>query len=101
MVPGVVNIVGSGNTPEPVDPKEIDRVFALTRSHLEVNPHPFPPVGQRVVMRSGPLRGTEGIVLAHKSEHWLVASISLLQRSIAVRVERAWLDPDCRLRATA
>jgi len=38
------------------------------------------------------LRGVEGVVLAHKNETKLVVSVSLLQRSIAVDVEREWVD---------
>src|SRR6202166_1118202 len=48
MVPGVVHSVASGSIPEPVDEDEIARVFAVTQSHLQVTPYPYPPVGESV-----------------------------------------------------
>jgi len=91
-VPGVVHIVGFGNSPEPIEAEEIERVVTLTTSRLQVTPFPHPPVGKRIQIQHGPLRGVEGIVLAHDGEDKLVVSVSLLQRSIAVAVERDWID---------
>jgi transcription antitermination factor NusG len=93
MVPGVVHIVGYGNIPEPVDADEIARVFAVTQSHLQVTPYPYPPVGEYVRLEAGPLRGVVGVVLAHQDENKLVVSVTLLQRAIAVDVERDWIAP--------
>ena len=92
-VSGVVHIVGNGRVPEPVDPVEIAGVRALLDSRLSVSPFQFPPVGHRVQIEAGPLRGVEGTVLAHRDTAKLVVSVSLLQRSIAVDVERDWLSP--------
>lgn len=90
-VPGVVNVVGFGKVPEPVDAAEMDRITALTQSQLPVKPHPYLPVGERVRLEAGPLRGVEGIILAHQGEHKLVLSVSLLQRSVSVNVQREWV----------
>jgi transcription antitermination factor NusG len=95
MVPGVVHIVGYGSTPEPVDEDEIERVSAVTQSHLQVTPYPYPPVGESVCLSAGPLRGVAGVVLAHQDENKLVVSVTLLQRAIAVDVERDWVAPAC------
>jgi transcription antitermination factor NusG len=91
-VPGVVHIVGLGNVPQPVDPGEMASVFTLTQTHLKASPHPFLPLGRRVQLRTGPLRGVEGVVVAHKNETKLVVSVSLLQRSVAIDVEHQWID---------
>ena len=91
-VPGVVHIVGFGKDPQPIDPREMASVFALVQTRLPAIPHPYLNVGNRVQLRFGPLRGVEGVVLAHKDETKLVMSVSLLQRSIAVDVEREWVD---------
>ena|SRR5260370_1287474 len=90
-VPGIVHIVGFGKAPQPVDANEMASVFALIQSGLRVTPHPYLPVGHRVQLRTGPLRGVEGIVLAHKGEDRFVVSLTLLQRSIAVDVHRRWI----------
>jgi transcription antitermination factor NusG len=94
MVPGVVNIVGLGKVPHPVESCEMDRLFAVTDSQLPVAPFPYPPLGDRIQLQAGPLRGVEGIMLSQKGQDKLVVSVSLLQRSIAVNVERSWLQPD-------
>lgn len=93
MVPGVVGIVGFGNVPQPVDPDEMASVLALVGSDLRVMPHEYLPIGQRIRVQSGPLRGVEGQIVEHRDSNRLVVSITLLQRSIAVNIERKWLLP--------
>ena len=92
-VPGVVHIVGTGRTPQPVDPIEMAGVRALLESRLEVSPFTYPPIGERVQVHEGPLRGVQGTVIAHKGSEKLVVSVSLLQRSVAVDVDRQWIVP--------
>jgi transcription antitermination factor NusG len=93
MVSGVVHIVGSGRTPEPIDPAEMEGVFALLRSELPLSPAAYPPIGERVQIQKGPLRGVDGLVIAHKNSKKLVVSVSLLQRSMAVDVDYNWIRP--------
>jgi len=90
-VPGVVHIVGIGSVPHPIDAVEMANVKALIQARLPVSRYPFPPVGYKIEIQSGPLRGVEGVILAHQGEDKLVVSVSLLQRSIAVAVEREWV----------
>jgi transcription antitermination factor NusG len=92
-IPGVVKIVGFGKDAEPVDPQEMSAVLALVEAGAHVLPHPYLPLGQRIRVRTGPLRGVEGVVVEHKDTHRLVVSVTLLQRSIAVDVERHWVLP--------
>ena len=91
--PAVVNIVGIGNVPAPVDPEEMAAVFEITRSGLPVMPHPFLSAGQRVRLERGPLRGASGTILEEVDGEKLVVSVSLLQRSIAVAVDPEWVTP--------
>jgi transcription antitermination factor NusG len=101
-VPGVVHIVGFGSVPHPIDAVEMANVKALMEARLPVSRYPFPPVGHKIEIQSGPLRGIEGVILAHHGEDKLVVSVSLLQRSIAVAVEREWVTSiPQRLRASA
>ena len=44
-------------------------------------------------IHSGPLQGIDGIVIDLKSEKRLVVSVSLLQRSISVAIDTAWVRP--------
>jgi transcription antitermination factor NusG len=88
----VVHIVGLGNVPIPIDPAEMASVKALIASPFRLLPFPFPPVGRKVEIQAGPLRGVEGIVLAHQGEDKMVVSVTLLQRSLAVALDRQWVS---------
>lgn len=91
--PGVETIVGFGREPHPVDPLEILAVQAVIRSGLMARPHPFLRIGQKVRVESGPLASLEGILVATKTDHRLVVSVSLLQRSIAAELDSAHVRP--------
>lgn len=90
--PGVVYIVSFGNTPQPLDPAEIASLLTVLASPLRRMPFPYLPVGQKVQLETGPLRGLEGMIVAHKGDEKLVVSISLLQRSVAIDVDRNWVS---------
>jgi transcription antitermination factor NusG len=93
MTPGIVGVVGRGNIPEPVDDTEIDSIRTLALSGRQVQPWPFLNAGQRIRLQAGPLLGAEGIFLRVKDEYHLIVSITLLQRSVAVVVEKDAVMP--------
>ena len=90
-VPGVRSIVGMSASPIAVPDEEIHAVQTLVNSVFPVRPWPFLKAGQRVRVEHGPLRGVEGIVLQQKDEWKIVVSVELLQRSIAVAIDRSFL----------
>lgn len=92
-MPSVTSIVGFGNGPLPVSDQEIASVRALVASGFPLSPWPFLKVGQRILIDHGPLKGVEGIVLQVKNTARVVASISLLQRAVAVEIDPAALRP--------
>jgi transcription antitermination factor NusG len=87
--PGVLLVVGVGRTPQPIDDEEIVSLRILVASRLHLDPWPYLHAGQRVQIVGGPLAGAEGVVLSVRTEHRLVVSVTLLQRSVAVEI------PDC------
>ena len=89
--PGVIQIVGIGKTPIPVDEEEIIALQTAVRNGIPRHPWPFLKVGQRVRVEVGPLCGLEGVLLNLKGRYRLVLSVSLLQRSVAVEVDSAWV----------
>jgi transcription antitermination factor NusG len=91
--PGVVQIVGAGKTPEPVDEIEMQSLITAVESGVHLQLWPFLKVGQRVSIEEGPLRSLEGILVTTKGRDQLILSVSLLQRSIAVTVDRRWIRP--------
>lgn len=93
MTPGVVSIVGIGKNPAPVEDSEIAALQAIMKSGLPAQPWPFLRVGQLVGIEAGPLKDLEGILLDFKSRQRLIVSVTLLQRSVAVEIERLWVKP--------
>jgi transcription antitermination factor NusG len=91
--PGVLRIVGFGDGPLPVDDSEIAAVRRIVTSDLQVEAWPFLSTGMRVRVCCGSLRGTEGTLVSFRGSDRLVVSIGLLQRSCAVEIDRAWIEP--------
>ncbi|HKV64655.1 MAG TPA: UpxY family transcription antiterminator [Candidatus Acidoferrum sp.] len=92
QTPGVIQIVGVGKTPIAVEEEEIAAIQCVGKSGLPTMPWPYMGVGQVVRIEEGPLRGLDGIVLRIKSGLKLVLSVSLLQRSVAVEIDRRWIS---------
>jgi transcription antitermination factor NusG len=90
--PGVVSIVSFGRIPEPIEDSEIAALQAVCRSGLMATPYPNPEVGSKVRLHEGPLRGLEGILVEDKKTR-LILSLTLLQRSVAVEIDRLWIEP--------
>lgn len=91
--PGVFFIVSTGGVPSSIDETEIASLQKVAESGLWVRRWPFLSVGDRVRIEEGPLRGADGILEACEGEARLIVSIGLLQRSVAVSIERSWVRP--------
>lgn len=91
--PGVIQIVGVGKTPVPVDEEEVTALQTAVKTGLPRHPWPFLKLGERVRVEDGPLNGLEGVLLNFKGHYRLVLSVTLLQRSVAVEVDGAWVTP--------
>jgi transcription antitermination factor NusG len=85
--PGLVHIVGFGNGPEAVPDAEIVAVRRLVDSGLLASPCPYLKEGDRVRIRSGALKGLEGILIETKNQFRLVLTVDLLKKSVAVEVD--------------
>ncbi len=90
--PGVIGMVGIGKTPIAVDDAEIEAIKTAVEFG-QIEPYPRLAVGQTVEMTNGPLAGCEGIVVKVRNSWRLVISVTLLQRSIAVEIDRDWARP--------
>jgi transcription antitermination factor NusG len=89
--PGVIQIVGVGKQPMAVEEQEIAAIQQAGKSGIPVMPWPYMEVGHLARIKEGPLKGLTGIVLKIKSGAKLVLSVSLLQRSVAVEIDRRWI----------
>jgi transcription antitermination factor NusG len=88
---GVKSIVGFGAEPQALADNEVESVRALVASGFPVQQWPFLRPGQKVRVEHGPLRGAEGVIVSQKDTWMMVVSIELLQRSVAVALDRSVL----------
>jgi transcriptional antiterminator NusG len=93
ITPGIIQIVGIGKVPHPVDNDEIEALQSIVISGFQVEPRAYLNVGQKVRIELGPLAGVEGILTATKGSSRLVVSVSLLQRSVSVEIDESWVVP--------
>jgi len=64
-------------------------VHEVIDSGIAAEPWPWLAAGQRVRVVHGALAGLEGIFLESKTQHRVVVSVTLLQRSLAVEIDSA------------
>jgi transcription antitermination factor NusG len=92
-IPGALHFVGIGKVPVPIDDSEIRAIQSAVRSGLVTEPWEYMKVGQLVRLEEGPLTGLEGILIETKKQYRIVVSVTMLQRSVAVEIERHWVTP--------
>ena len=91
-VPGVLAIVGSGRGPSPLPDREIESL----RSSVDVcnfEPYPDLVVGERARIKSGPMAGSEGVLLLKKNHLRVILTLDLIMQSVAVEVDGCDLEP--------
>ena len=91
VTPGVLQVVGCGRTPMPVEQREIEAIQFAIAPEVPSQPWPYLAIGERVRIHTGKLSGLEGILVNFKGNHRVVLSVSLLQRSVALEVDLAWV----------
>jgi transcription antitermination factor NusG len=84
---GVIRIVGFGGQPAEVAVEEIEALQMLTQSNLLREPWKYLPDGTPVLVETGPLAGVQGIICADGNKRQLIISVTLLQRSVAIRLD--------------
>jgi transcription antitermination factor NusG len=86
--PGITSIVGFARTPAPIPEGEIAAILAMVRSGRRVEPWPYLRAGERVLIGDGCLQGLCGTLVREKDQARVVVSVELLQRSVAVEIDR-------------
>ena len=92
---GVVRILERGWTQlTPVADEEVNAIQQLVESGVPVFPHVYFREGDQVRVVEGPLAGLQGVYLRDKPNRGrLVVSVNLLQTSVAVEVDSAFVEP--------
>lgn len=93
QLPGVVQLVSFQGQPAPLPDAEIEMLRHQLSRTSELQPHPFLTVGRRVRVHSGPMSGVEGILVRKKDKFRVVVSIELIQRSVAMEIDQADVEP--------
>jgi transcription antitermination factor NusG len=91
--PGVSKIVGFGGAMTALEDCEVTGIQRLMALKVPLAPWPYLKPGDRVRVEHGPMRGLEGTLLRTKDTMHLVIGVELLQRSIAVEVDRDSIVP--------
>lgn len=88
-IPGVARLVGFGGMPVALPDEEMVGIRSGLQCGMRAEPHPYLTIGQHVHIRSGPLRGVEGILVRRKSQVRLILSVDAIQQSMIVDVDVA------------
>jgi transcription antitermination factor NusG len=91
--PGVEYVLGAEGVPQPVDESEIAGLRKLMESGFAARAWPFLKAGQKVRVEVGAMEGVEGILMRDKGNDRLILSVTVLQRSVCVEMDRAWIRP--------
>jgi transcription antitermination factor NusG len=87
QIPGFVHLVSFGAQPVALQEEDILALQTCqTRGH-HLEPHPYLQAGLRARVKSGPLRGLEGIILRRKNRTRFILSFDQILRSVAVEVD--------------
>jgi transcription antitermination factor NusG len=89
----VLYVLSDGSTPLPIPDNEIATLQSAVNSKLAIEPHPFIQIGDRIQIAEGPLRDTEGIFLRIKDREHIIVSVTMLQRSVSIQIDRNWIRP--------
>jgi transcription antitermination factor NusG len=90
---GVESIVSFGNLPAEIPDSEIRAIQRVVESGQNSEPWPYLQTGDQVTVQFGSLKGITGCLLQTKGVDRLLLSVSLLQRSISVEIDRTWVRP--------
>jgi transcription antitermination factor NusG len=92
-IPGVARLVGFDGHPAIVPAEDIEAIRCFLAGGFSLQPHRYLRSGQRVRLLRGPLAGLLGIVVRQRNCSRFVINLDLLQRSVAVEIDAADLDP--------
>jgi transcription antitermination factor NusG len=92
-VGSVIQVVGFGQGPTPVDATELEQVRAAIGSGMPITPCGHFEKGQPVQVQEGPLAGLKGAFVRYHGVNRLVLTVSLIQRSILVELDAFGVIP--------
>ena len=91
QTPGLLHLVSDTAGPLAVPDVEVENLRQAMETGVSLLPVPYMRVGDHVSIADGPLRGLRGILSEFRNAQWVVVSVELLARSVAVEVSPSWL----------
>jgi transcription antitermination factor NusG len=92
-IKGAVKFVSAGVSPVPIDENVIHALQNLVQHDIAIDPFPYLEKGDRVIIKSGPFKNTEGfIVRKDEKKCRLVISITAIKSSVAVEIDAYLVD---------
>ena len=89
--PGTLRLVGCGRTPLPIAEDEIAALQILEKSEYLLMEWPYLTEGDLVCLEGGALEGLLGRVVRVQGGYRVVVSVTIMQRSVAIEVDRSRL----------
>jgi transcription antitermination factor NusG len=91
--PGVEYILTLDGVPAAVPEDEIAAIQRITKAGVDAKPWPYLKAGHKVRVEFGAFTGLEGLFVEERGVDRLVVSVTLLQRSVSVEIDRTWIRP--------
>jgi transcription antitermination factor NusG len=93
VTPNVLAVVGNGKIPAAIPERDLDAIRIALQNGLTVEPHDCLQEGDTVRVTKGPLTGIEGSFIQYRGSCRLILSVPLIQRSVAVEIDRLCVEP--------
>ncbi len=91
---GVTRIIGTDlDVPTPIPDRQIQDIKSVMETEVQLDPFPYLKKGRMVRVKSGPLKGLEGILVERKGHYKLVIRIDLLQKGAVAEVYISDIEP--------
>ena len=90
---GVLNIVGYGRGPEPLEDEEIESLKTLVSSSLRYDPCPDLKEGMRVEVVHGPLKSVRGTLIRKDAKYRLLIAVNLIRQGAIVEIDASDIVP--------
>jgi len=91
-VPGVLSLVGFGQTLAPLSDFEIEALRSCV-GQRKIEPHPYLVIGERVRIKAGPMTGMEGVLVRKRSNYRVVLALDVIMQCVAVEVDADDVEP--------
>lgn len=87
QAPGVIDIVGQGNCPEPIPDRDVDAIKSLVSAKSHYDPYPYMPEGTPIEVIHGPFKGVRGSLVRKANQYRLVIAVHLIRQAASVEID--------------